>query len=305
MLIAFLAACSEPAATPSAGGISGMAQIDDSRYLFVRDLKGFESGARLGVIELSDGQNYSVTDVAEVDWQHNDGPASDLEAACPVPGVDGEFLLLESGHWEGRHGRLFRISLTQSDNTYSAAVGHVFELPEFDPKGPGDPGDEMEGLACASQSDGRVLVILGERGGSDAYPSGLLRWFTIDLGDNSESWTDTGRTGLEVDAPGCWDDPRTNRDISALHVHSDGSLWAAAAEDLSDSGPFSSIVYQLGSVQPDEQIPVQLNEQFRIHSVLSGFKVEALAPGTPGIPEASFAVGTEDEIFGGTWRPLR
>ena len=305
ILTSLLAACAEPAATTTPGGISGMAQIDDSRYLFVRDLKGFESGARLGVLQLNADQNYSITDVDIADWRHADGPASDLEAMCAMPGLSGEFLLLESGHWEGRFGRLFRVRLTRVDDAYSATVMHVFELPEFDSKGPNDPGDEMEGLACAAQSGGQVLVILGERGSSAAYPNGLLRWLTIDPETNSEAWTDHGRTGLEVDAPRGPHDPQTGRDISALHLSPDGRLWAAAAEDASDAGPFNSIVYPLGTVLPDEEAPIQLAEAFRVHGVLSGFKVEALASGTSTIPGTSFAVGTEDEIYGGTWRPLR
>ncbi len=305
-LLGLLAACSEPPAptTPSVG-ISGMARIDDSRYLFVRDLKSFASGARMGVLQLNDGENYSVNDVAVADWMHAQGPGSDLEATCAIPGRGGEFLLLESGHWQGQYGRLFRVRLSLTDETYSADVIHVHELPEFEPKGIDDPGDEMEGLACTAGSDGQTLVILGERGGSSAYPNGLLRWFTIDPETNAETWTDAGRAGLEIDAPGGWHDPQTNRDISALHVHSDGSLWAAAAEDLSDEGPFSSVVYYVGTVDADAEQPIQPSSRFTVRGVLSGFKVEALASGTSNIPNTSLAVGTEDEVFGGTWRPLR
>ena len=308
LLAGQLAACTEPgpsAASVGMTGISGMAQIDGSRYLVVRDLKDSEDGARMGILALNDDRPYDIADVTVTDWVHADGRPSDLEAACAIPGRNDEFLLLESGHWQGRFGRLFRVRLVLSGETYRAAVVHVFEVPEFDPKGPGDPGDEMEGLACAAKNDGRIVAILGERGGSSVYPNGRVRWFTIDVEANSVTWTEPGRAGLAVDAPGEWQDRLTNRDVSALHLRSDGSLWAVAAEDLSDAGPFSSIVYRIGEVLPDDETPVRLHVPFRVNGIVSGFKVEALASGPSSIPDADFAIGTEDEIFGGSWRPLR
>ena len=306
--IVALTACADrsaPTVSVETGGISGMAPIDGTRYLAVRDLKGFETGSRLRVIEIRPGRPYTVTDVADIDWSHPDGPASDLEAMCAIPDRASEYFLLESGHWEGRNGRLFHIRLNRDEDGYNARVVRVIELPEFDSKGPGDPGDEMEGLACGARGDDEVLLILGERGGSDPYPAGLLRWFAADLERQTESWTEAGRTGVIVDAPGEWSDPAKNRDISALHLRPDGSLWAAAADDLSDEGPFNSIVYRLGAVAPDEEMPIRLDEAFAIHDVVSGFKVEALTSGPSNISNSGFAIGTEDESFGGTWRPLR
>ena len=305
-LVALLAACTAlPVSPTTPGGISGMARIDENRYLLVRDLKGFESGPRLSVLELNRGEAYTVADVGIGDWRHPEGRPSDLEAACALPGRDAEFLLLESGHWEGRYGRLFRVRLQLTDQTYTAEVVHVYDLPEFDPKSLNDPGDEMEGLACALNGDGQVLVILGERGGSTAYPDGLLRWFSLDSASNEITWTPAGENGLAVNAPGSWQDPASNRDIAALHLAADGALWAAAAEDVGDDGPFRSVIYQIGEVRADRTQPLLIALEHSVHRDVAGFKIEGLAAGPFDSATAELAIGTEDEVFGGTWRPLR
>ncbi len=300
-----LAACSSEAPSQNtAFGISGMAAIDESRYIVVRDLKGFEDGARIGLLQTFEDQRYSIDPISVSDWSHPDGRPSDLEAVCSTPWRPGEFLIIESGHWEGRYGRLFHMRIQLSSMGLSAEVLQSYDMPEFDTKGPDDPGDEMEGLACAPRSDGRTLVMVGERGGSTAYPNGLLRWFTLDPDANDVEWTPEGRTGLEVDAPGEWHVRELNRDVSALHLFADGTLWAAATDDVSDVGPFSSVVYQLGQVWPDAESPILLLPEFAVERTVSGFKIEGLADGTEATPISNFAIGTEDEVFGGTWRPL-
>ncbi|MDJ0910910.1 MAG: hypothetical protein QNI99_17145 [Woeseiaceae bacterium] len=281
-----------------------MAAIDESRYIVVRDLKGYEDGARLGILQAFEDRQYSIDLVPVSDWMHPDGRPSDLEAVCSTPWRPGEFLILESGRWNEMYGRLFHMRIESSEVGDRVDVLHVYELPEFDGKGPDDPGDEMEGLACAPHSDGRTLVMVGERGGSAAYPNGLLRWFTMDPDSHVVQWTPEGRTGLEVDAPGEWHVRELNRDISALHLFADGTLWAAATDDVSDVGPFSSVVYLLGQVWPDVESPIRLLPEFTAERTVSGFKIEGLADGTEATPISNFAIGTEDEVFGGTWRPL-
>ncbi len=300
-----LAACSdEPPVQDTSFGISGMAAIDESRYIVVRDLKGFEDGARLGILQAYSDRPFSIDLHPVTDWMHPDGRPSDLEAACSTPWRPNEFLILESGHWQGMFGRLFHMRVVSSDDGDRIELLHVYDLPEFDGKGPDDPGDEMEGLACAPRSDGRTLVLLGERGGSAAYPNGLLRWFTIDPDSHEMDWTPAGRTGLEVNAPGKWHIPDLNRDISALNLAADGTLWAAASDDMSDTGPYTSVIYLLGQVWPDSESPVRLLPEFTAERTVSGFKVEGLADGAEATPYANFAIGTEDEVFGGTWRPV-
>jgi hypothetical protein len=110
--------------------------------------------------------------------------------------------------------------------------------------------------------------------------------------------------GIEVNAPGTWDNEILNRDISGLHIDEDNNLWATASEELGDNGPFNSIVYKVGMIQMDVEEPIHLIDSMEVHSILNGYKAEAISGGTGLIPGSMFAVGTEDELLGGSWRVL-
>lgn len=292
--------------TAVSNGYSGMAMIDDTRYLVVHDELSHEDGARISVLEITGRGPATATPVRPASWQHVSGRSNDLEDVCAIPGRAGEFLLVEAGHWAGDFGRLFHVKINVIKQPYDIAVLRTFDLPEFDAKGPTDPeGDENEGLACASREDGSTLVILGERGGSGAYRSGLLRWAVVDL-DMQEPlrFSPIGLAGKQVDAPGNWRNEDTNRDISALYLDSDNFLWAAASEDHGDSGPFKSVVFQIGRVRPDAPNPIQLIEQSVVSHTVDGFKIESLAAPTSLVPSSVFAIATEDEDLGGIWRAL-
>ena len=103
-------------------------------------------------------------------------------------------------------------------------------------------------------------------------------------------------------------DPRLDpeaetRDCSDLFLGSDGAIWAAAATDRGDLGPFQSVVFRLarfdkkrGVVEPEKVAPAK--ETW----VLDGLKVEAIG-GTPEAEQPQ-CVATDDEDLGGVWRPL-
>ncbi len=284
-----------------------MAMIDDTHYLAVHDTLSHEPGARISVLEVIADQNVSITPVSPADWAHDEGQSNDLEGVCAVPKRDGEFLLVEAGHWDGAFGRMFHVKVDITKATPQVNVLHAFDLPEFDRKNSADPaGDEIEGIACAARSDGRTLVILGERGGSSVYATGLLRWLVIDLEAPGElQFSAGGFAGKTVDAPGSWSDPARNRDISALHLDSENNLWAAASEDLGDSGPFKSIVYKVAELRADDPDPIQIVDSFYVSHTVDGFKIESLAAPTTQAEGSVFAIGTEDEAFGGVWRTLK
>ncbi len=284
-----------------------MAMIDDTHYLAVHDELSHETGARISVLEVAADQNVIVTPVRPAKWEHGDGRSNDLEGVCAIPKRDGEFLLVEAGHYDGDFGRMFHVKVDITKTPHQVKVLYAFDLPEFDPKSRRDPaGDEIEGVACATRSDGRTLVILGERGGSSVYTAGLLRWVVIDLdAPGTPQFSSAGFTGKTVDAPGSWSDPAKNRDISALHLDSDNNLWAAASEDLGDSGPFKSIVYKVAEVRVDDPDPIQIADSLSVSHTVDGFKVESLAAPTTQAEGSVFAIGTEDEAFGGVWRALK
>ena len=280
-------------------GFSGMAQMGPNTYLVVHDTKGHRDGPRVGVAEVTrQGLRYSPVVVA--DWKDPDGRSSDLESACALPGLADEFLIAESGPWDGQYGRLFHLRLR-------GQVGEIlraYPLPILKGRGPGAEGDNYEGLACAPLEGGRFLLLLGERGGSSVYPSGVLRVGALDLAKGDLQWRDDGRAGMTITAPGDWPPAVVPRSISDLYLDPEGTLWAVATADAGDLGPFRSIVYRLGKVAPRQDDLLALKQALVVTWVLDGLKIEALAGPAAILPGSALSIGTEDEDLGGVWRGL-
>jgi len=285
--------------------ISGMDKINDSTYLAVYDLKSFEEGNRMGVIEVSEDEGLRIYPVTVTNWQHEDGKGSDLESICNLPNRGNEFLIAESGKWDGKYGRMFHIQLNYKSGNYRVKVMGVFDIPEFDAKGPEDSaGDEIEGLTCLLTDTNEYLVLFGERGGSEAYKEGLIRWARADLDTYDLIWNENGMSGKRVNAPGSWKNSNLNRDISGLYSDADNKLWAVASEELGEMGPFNSIVYQIGEVRNTMEDPILVRDTLTVHKMITGFKAEGISAGTGLLPGSVFAIGTEDELLGGSWRVL-
>ncbi|MDZ7807526.1 MAG: hypothetical protein U5K71_10470 [Gracilimonas sp.] len=64
-----------------------------------------------------------------------------------------------------------------------------------------------------------------------------------------------------------------------LHIDNDSNLWATAAEELGDSGPFNSIIYKVGTIQNDNVNPIQLIKEFEVYRAFRGYKVEGYLQG--------------------------
>jgi hypothetical protein len=300
-------------ATVANAGFSGMAQTGPNTYLVVHDTKGHRDGPRLGLVEIT-GQGLAYTPVAVEDWRHPDGRASDLESACALPGRPGrpgrlgqpdEFLIAESGPWDGQYGRLFHLRLDGP----RGEILRAYSLPILQGRGPDAEGDNYEGLACAPLEGNRVLLLLGERGGSSVYPTGILRVGVLDLATGDLQWREEGRAGIPITAPGEWPlgpdgSVVTPRAISDLYIDPDGTLWAVATADAGDLGPFRSIIYRLGTVTSGPDPGVALKKAPAATWVLDGLKVEALAGPAAILPGSALSLGTEDEDLGGVWRGL-
>lgn len=298
------------AKTVATAGFSGMAQTGPNTYLVVHDTKAHRDGPRLGVVEITpQGLRYSP--VAVEDWKHPDGRSSDLESACGLPslpsrsGLLNEFLIAESGSWDGRYGRLFHLRL----DGQRGEILRAYPLPILQGGGPDTEGDNYEGLACAPLEGDRVLLVLGERGGSSVYPNGVLRIGALDLATGDLQWREAGRAGMPITAPGDWPvapdgSAITPRAISDLYVDSGGTLWAVATADAGDLGPFRSIIYPLGTMTSGQDPGVALKKAPAATWVLDGLKVEALAGPAALLPGSALSLGSEDEDLGGVWRGL-
>jgi hypothetical protein len=151
-------------------GYSGMTLIAPDMYVVVHDTKNQEDGPHLGLLRLKKDQGVIYNEIVIQDWQHPDGRANDLESVCALPNHVGEFLAVESGYWEGRYGRIFHLRLQGEE----AQVLGTISLPSFADNGKGKNGDNFEGVVCIPRGEGKWLVVLGERGGSEQYPTGVF-----------------------------------------------------------------------------------------------------------------------------------
>lgn len=277
-----------------------MAWMGGDRYLVVHDTKVHRDHPRLGVIEVGgeEGVRYRAIEVS--DWGHGDGRSSDLESVCALPGRPDEFLAAESGTWEGAFGRIFHLRVTSDQ----AEVLHAERLPGLADNGPETWGDNFEGIACTSRSDGRVLVVLGERGGTQTNLQGSLRWAVYHADEHWFDWSAEGIAGIPISAPGAWISLETRRDVADLFLDPEGVLWSVASEDAGDSGPFRSLIWAVGRVDADAPTPIDLYQDPPIGWILDGLKVEAISVAPEHLPFAQMSVGTEDENLGGVWRPL-
>ena len=94
------------------------------------------------------------------------------------------------------------------------------------------------------------------------------------------------------------------RSCTDLYLDPGGAIWVAAVEDSSDAGPFRSIIYRYGHLnseswgRDDYFMPSGYMESW----VIEGVKIEALA--APCIPGSAMSYATDDENYGGVWRPL-
>jgi len=278
--------------------ISDMVQLDATRYLFVQDKKITAPGDRLGILQLRPGLAPLYQAIPVANWPETQ-MSNDLEAICGLPGRPNEFLLAESAQWHGEFGRLFHIQLLQG----YARVLATYPLPAHLDNTPEQQGDQFEGLACAAKAPNRYLLILGERGGAErdgALTQGQLQWGDFDIAAGQIVWSEQK---LKVLAPKVDLIAPPQRDITALYLEAN-TLWASAAREAGEQGPFSSLIYQVALVDPQAEIPLQLINNQQLSWRLDGFKVEAIAAPSPQIPGSALSIGTEDEQLGGQWRAL-
>jgi hypothetical protein len=71
---------------------------------------------------------------------------------------------------------------------------------------------------------------------------------------------------------------------------------------MGDSGPFRSVIYRVGKFDPSVSYPVQYEMNQDMVWYLDGLKVEALGP--PVVAGSVLTFATDDENYGGLWRPL-
>jgi hypothetical protein len=282
------------------GGSSGMEQLTDSTYLVVYDLKKHKNGVRLGWIIVTD-EVIDVFPIAMSSWGEEGNP-NDLECVCAVPGTSNEFLVAEAGNWQGELGRIFHIQIDfgrRTGNVLGTLKYPFLHRNDFDIE-----GDQYEGMLCLPYTKNERIILLGERGGSAFSPSGVIRWGIWDMKKGTLTVEGAGLKGLSVNAPGHWTNAKTKRSITDMYVDPNGTLWASASEDQGDAGPFYSVIYPLGKINSmNQDMPVTVMDFLAVGREVHGLKIEALSGPKKGI-QCTHTFGTEDEIYGGVFRPL-
>lgn len=308
-MVAAVLLCHAPAASAfNIPGYSGMAQISENAFLTVNDRKNpIESGYRLGVLEFTALDGVVFTPVSVRDWVHEDKDPSDLEACCSIPGRDGEFLIAESGFFNGRFGRIFHVTLSKdTEGFWVVTVNKAFRIynRKLNAKNRSYKGDQVEGIACFN-AHGKTMLVYGERGGSThgGKKVGTIVWGTIDF--EAYQFDKLGEAPL-VNRSVLGD-----RDCSALRLGANEngtiSVISVATRDADNNGPFHSVLYRAGRFVVDpKKKTVQFGRYVKpgILYELSGLKVEAIAGPSKNAPESKYSIATDDENFGGIWRPL-
>ena len=325
----FLAGCQAPPPADDAAGaeaavqpslrlpdVSGMARCDDGKYVVVHDART-PSEPRAGIVTISGTTAPTFESIAIRDEALPGGQLADIEALAALPRRPREFLALESGSAaEGRAPRRLLVHLrlvpTASGGMELRVAGAVDVLDATAAL------ENCEGLACWAHN-GEIRVLLADRGrvrprhepAEVAMVAGTVVLGGVEAIDAQPARDAAGATeslrfiprpsagGLSLRVPlkaaGTW------RLCSDLHLDPEGALWGACAQDLGAAGPFRSRIYRAGDIDPAGGWP-RLRAAVFEHDV-DGLKVEALA--ACDLLRASLCFATDDEFYGGVWRPLR
>jgi hypothetical protein len=311
--------------SPSIPGISGMAEMDGTdkvvHLLCVHDYKddakypGLQQAARFGVLTVVPGAKWkdgermlSYDALPNPDWAGE--RASDLEGVCALPGHPGEYLANESSYFTDKdghekYGRIFRIRVEPDGKAWKVTVLDTIPLPHY--------ADDIEAIACAPMTDGRLLLLLGERGGKIAYWPGWLRWGWLNLDQRQvtpptpveneySGWMGMYGPGFQQQTVPDLLMNHYGRAISDLYIDPLGQVWASSAADMGDAGPFRSYITRMAQINPGSTSPVESTGGSVIQWKIEGVKIEALCG--PYHLGAVLSYATDDETYGATWRPL-
>jgi hypothetical protein len=263
-----------PTGATKPDGISGLlalpAEADGSpAFLAVHDVKGTGTALRRIVGPGPDGQ-VSVTPLR---WE-GDAPL-DLEAIAAVPGEPDAALVLQSD------GVLRRVRVAGDAVTVEA----VWQLPDV---------RNAESLVVVGADGPRLHVAWAERGGAGS-PAEIETGWLPPRGGRARA---VMGVGLVLSPLGRTLDVRHLSDLALV----DGTLWAAAASDPGDAGPFRSAVWIVGSVQPGEGgatwTVLAGAPSPDLPACVEGHKVEALLVSGDG-----GWLGTDDEDLGAALAP--
>ncbi|MCK4825894.1 hypothetical protein KA005_59650, partial [bacterium] len=264
------------------------AWVEDDLFIAIHDAKNNPekyNWPRISFVRLPESELHGVIwQPLDLKFPGPEGPSSDLESACRIPGGKA-FLFVESGQ-EGEHNR--RIFYAVYNNGQLQIESYISW-----------PIDIKNVEATEVCRVGEQLVFLyAER--SAGLPSTKLKWATLSLDPlKIGKFEEIVYEGVDPVGKGA-------RPIVALDIDSDGLIYIVSAYDSgSDDGPYRSVVWRIGKIVTNiEGNPqVILDENKRLAN-LDGLKVESIAIRELNNGEKQIYVGTDDEHYGGIIRLL-
>jgi len=307
---------------------SGMTRIGDNDFLVVHDKKyPRDAGSRVGIVTVNGkektglektrkGQRmgpFSYHPLSIVGWPADENPANDLEAVCEIPYGNNIYLLAESGYNKGKFGRVFLIQVVKKPGKGWCSTFQGFFCP-FASELPDDkkimrkyktPSElQIEGIWCLGTPDDKFMVIFARRGNSST--PAVLVWGDLKFDRSGKPhFEKKGRRDLTKGSA-----PLGGRGSAALMLREnkkgrgdDWDVWSVATVDPDDNGPFCSVIYQAGTFKWDEKKGFTPCDPVILWT-LEGLKVEALSVSAEVVKDSRFSIGTDDEVYGGIWRPL-
>jgi hypothetical protein len=275
--------------------LSGLAWVGGDTFLAVHDAKNPHELDRVRVSLLRLPQSLEGLLWKPLWVRFPGGPSSDLESAARIPGTN-HVLLVESGDDAGPFQRIFLAKVVGNGVSVTDVVEWSWFTDVFN----------VEATAVAETDHGfSYLFIWAERASGEQ--STEIRWakLMVDpfaIGPEFSSATFKLPDNL-VDADG---NSLYNRPVVGMEVDAAGRLYIVAASDPEgtvedpDNGPFRGAVFQIGGVADGA---VKLDAEPTLLAIVDGFKPESIASsGVSGGIE--LFVGTDDENYGGTLRPL-
>jgi hypothetical protein len=296
-------------------GCSGMVLLDQkgdtARYLVVQDRKDKPSHEHYAYLVLVTWTKNQSPEVWHPFLRAPEGerPPSDLEAICAVPGRPDLFLLAESGFYEGKYGRVIVLQsqpVSDLDNPRFKWVRSFRPRPMEEETTPRHK--QIEGMACVATGEDTLALVLATVG--DRGHASLLHWGALDL--------DAAEDENVYDERGCAilthpSGPLCARSCGALQLRPaqpDGDIpvWSAATVEVNeDVGPFLSQVFEAGRLRRIRSHTLFQYCRYRrplLVGNLEHVKIEALAAPPSWAVKALLVYGTDDEDYGGVYRPL-
>lgn len=176
------------------------------------------------------------------------------------------------------------------------------EVPKLEEPAAPSADDGAAAATPAQQQPPRWQVFLGTRGAGVAYEPARLYSGYADL--DAGKWTSGDLTGNDVDVYSNYYQPANPwlRGITDMYLDPSGMLWIARAVDPGDGGPFTSYIVRYTKIGGEMDYGPYGPSGGEAGWTICGCKVEALA--APVIAGSVLSFASDDESYGGIWRPL-